>query len=139
MNKRFIFILILAFLLILTLVFEKDRIKNKSFSKNSTFYCIASWYSKGKYQDGSDFKGDTWTCASNIFPRGTRLKLTLGTKSAKVIVNDFMKYNKKYRQIDCSKKVAAHLGFLRKGIAKIKVEILSINLEKKKNEKKRKE
>lgn len=86
---------------------------------------IASWYAKGKCKDGSRFTGRSWTCASNILPRGTILRIRFGSRCAdRVRVNDYMAYPKQYRQIDCSKRVADYLGFTKQGIAKVEIEIL---------------
>lgn len=104
-------------------------------------YHLSTWYGPGKglrNSDGTPFKGDKLTCASNVFMRGTILDLQFRGKVVRVKVNDFGPtvdinhplYNevhdndKRFKSIDCSKKTAEELNFKRYGAARLKVYIV---------------
>jgi len=93
---------------------------------------IASWYAKGKYRDGSVFKGNMMSCASDYFPRYSLLLVKDIATGRKTIV-----YNNDFHEatdiiIDLSKKA---FGKLRKfEIGKIVVEVTYLGILKKPNE-----
>lgn len=97
------------------------------------FYGTASFYSKSlegtKTSNDETFSHKKLTCASNRFKIGTWLRVTnlSNDKSVIVRVNDRMhpKMDKKGRIVDLSYEGAKKLSFLKKGITKVKVEIVT--------------
>ena len=74
---------------------------------------------------GQIFSQDKLTCACNVLPLGTRLKVTnlLNGKFVEVLVNDRL-HPKMHRLVDLSKKAAKKLEFISYGLAKVKVEVI---------------
>lgn len=105
-----------------------DKTKSHKF-----FYGTASYYSKSlegtKTSNDETFSHKKLTCASNRFKIGTWLRVTnlSNDKSVIVRVNDRMhpKMDKKGRIVDLSYEGARKLSFLKKGITKVKVEIVT--------------
>lgn len=105
-----------------------DTVKSHKF-----FYGTASFYSKSlegtKTSNDETFSHKKLTCASNRFKIGTWLRVTnlSNDKSVIVRVNDRMhpKMDKKGRIVDLSYEGAKKLSFLKKGITKVKVEIVA--------------
>ena len=88
---------------------------------------LASWY--GFEEGPTTANGEKWnpmgyTCASNIHPFGTRLKVTNmdNGKSVVVRVNDRGGYDRKGRIIDLSQASFSKIADLNQGLAKVKVE-----------------
>lgn len=82
-----------------------------------------------KTSTGEVFNNKNYTAASNIFPLGTKVRVTNkhNGKSVIVRINDRMSANNK-RIIDLSTKAAEDLCFLQQGICTVEVEpILSQN------------
>lgn len=94
----------------------------------------ASWYGPGfhgqKTANGAMFDEDDYTAAHRTLPLPSVVRVVNleNKKSIIVVVNDRGPFNTthggKRRIIDLSKKAAADLGMLQKGIAKVKVEYL---------------
>lgn len=76
---------------------------------------------------GEAYDKNALTAAHNSLPLGTRLRVTnlKNNRSVIVKVNDRMDQSNK-RLIDLSKKAAKQLGFIRTGLTKVKIEILSV-------------
>jgi rare lipoprotein A (peptidoglycan hydrolase) len=98
--------------------------------KPKFFYGYASFYSKNlegsKTSSDETFRHNKLTCASNRFKLGTWLRVInlSNDKSIIVRVNDRMhkRMDKKGRIVDLSYIGAKKLGFISKGITKVKVE-----------------
>lgn len=97
----------------------------------------ASYYGE-KHQGKRTASGEVFnmwsmTCASNLFPLGTRLKITNpeNDKSVEVIVNDRGGFGKYGRILDLSKGAFAKIASVSKGIITVVVnKVTEDNLEK---------
>ncbi len=113
---------------------KKTSIYKKKFksAKINTRYGVASFYADKfngrKTASGQIFSQDKLTCACNILPLGTLLKVTnlSNGKSVKVVINDRL-HPKMNRLVDLSKSAAKKLGFISNGLVKVKVEVLPPN------------
>ena len=100
---------------------------------NKFYYGIASFYSKNlegtETSTGEIFHHNQYTAASNRFKLNTWLKVTnlSNNKSIIVRINDRMhsRMDAKGRIVDLSFIGAKKLDFIRKGITKVKVEIVA--------------
>ena len=92
-------------------------------------YGVASFYAKKfngrKTANGNTFSSLKYTAACNVLPLGTWVKVTNLKNDLSVIVyiNDRL-HHKNKRLIDLSKTAAQQLGFISRGITKVKVEVL---------------
>lgn len=90
---------------------------------------MASWYGPGfagrPTASGEKFDPDDMTCAHPKLKFGTRVSVTNLENGKRVVVrvNDRGPFAKG-RVIDLSKEAAKRLGFLEKGVAKVRVEVL---------------
>ena len=92
-------------------------------------YGIASYYAD-KFNgrptaNGEIYDGKKMTAACNRLPLGTWIKVTNLSNNRSVIVktNDRM-HPRMTRIVDLSRAAAEYLGFIRKGLTKVKVEVL---------------
>lgn len=98
-------------------------------SSKKNKYGVASYYSdffNGKRTaNGEHYDKTALTCAHPSLPFNTRIKVTnpANGKSVIVRVNDRGPYIKG-RALDLSRAAASRLGLLRKGKAKVKIEVL---------------
>jgi rare lipoprotein A len=106
-----------------------DRLPDNVPEKTATKKGVASYYSNSfqgkKTASGEIFNQKSYTCASNIFPLGTWLRIT-NVKNGKTVlvkVNDRM-HPKMKRMVDLSKIAAEDLGMVKTGIAQVEVENL---------------
>ena len=106
--------------------FEK---KGEELSLGDIRFGVASFYAD-KFNgrptaSGEIFSQDKMTCACNVLPLGTWLKVTnlLNGKFVEVVVNDRL-HPKMHRLVDLSKKAAKKLGFMSYGLVKVKVEVI---------------
>lgn len=104
--------------------------EKKSTKKTIVKYGVASFYAK-KFEGRSTrndeiYNSAKYTAACNVFPLGTWIKVTNLRNHRTVIVriNDRMNPKNK-RLVDLSRAAARDLGFLGRGLAKVKVEVLS--------------
>ncbi len=95
-------------------------------------YGTASYYAN-KFQGrktatGELYDKDKMTCAHNALPLGTWVKVTnvRNKRSVIVKVNDRLHYKNK-RLVDLSRAAAAKLGYLNRGLTRVKVEILGMH------------
>ena len=110
---------------------QRDSTKEDSV-KTKFYYGIASYYSRNlegtETATGEIFKHNKFTAASNRFELNTWVRVTRIKNGRSIIVriNDRMhpRMDKKGRIVDLSIKGAEKLGFLKKGLAKVKVEIV---------------
>lgn len=106
-----------------------DSTLRKSFSTAAVQYGIASYYSN-KFQgrataNGELFDQQKMTCAHNSLPFGTWLKVTnlRNNRSVVVRVNDRLNY-RNHRLVDLSRSAASQLGYVKHGLARVKVTVL---------------
>jgi rare lipoprotein A len=92
-------------------------------------YGTASFYSN-KFQgrptaSGELYDKDKMTCAHNALPMDTWVKVTnlRNKRSVVVRVTDRL-HHKNKRLVDLSRAAAARLGYVKRGLARVKVEIL---------------
>ncbi len=90
---------------------------------------IASWYG-GKFHGRTTASGELYdmhamTAAHPSLPFGTRVRVTNleNGRSTVLRINDRGPYAKR-RIIDVSRHAAEHLGFLKAGLAKVRVEVI---------------
>jgi rare lipoprotein A len=92
-------------------------------------YGVASYYAKKfsgrKTSTGAYYDSSILTAACNVLPLGTWVKVTnlRNNKSVIVEINDHM-HPKNKRLIDLSKAAARKLGYISRGITRVKVEVL---------------
>ena len=92
-------------------------------------YGIASYYAPKfngrKTASGEIFRQHKFTCACNMLPFGTWVRVTnVSTgKSVIVKVNDRL-HTKMRRLVDLSKAAARQLGYTRKGLIRVKLEVI---------------
>lgn len=110
---------------------EKTTIKKKSNSKRTTtLYGTASFYAQ-KFQGKRTASGETFdhmkfTAACNALPLGTWVKVTNLSNNKTVLVrtNDRL-HVKTSRLLDLTKAAARRLGYLNRGLTRVKIEVLS--------------
>lgn len=101
-------------------------------AKGSTVTGKASWYG-GKFHgrktaSGERFNKNALTAAHRKLPFGTKVRVThLGNhKSVVVRINDRGPFGNKGRIIDISEAAAKRLGMKQSGVARVKLEVLSL-------------
>jgi len=108
-----------AFLLVLTLV--SAGLSTPLYARN----LIASWYYLPHkiMANGKEFKNENFTCASWLYPLGTRLSITCIQTGKSVIVEVTDRINKRYTKtrIDLPRMVFGKLDRIEKGIIPIRV------------------
>ena len=121
---------IVVLLLSTTGLFGINKAKARDFGvKNEIKTGIASWYGikfhGKKTANGETFNQLLLTCASNVYPLGTWLKVTntRNNKSVTVKVNDRMN-PRMTRVVDLSKGAAIQIGIDKTGVGKVKVQNL---------------
>ncbi len=130
----------LFYFLLLTITFfycpnsiaQQKTSGNKKISKSDKTdirYGVASFYADKfngrKTASGQIFSQDKLTCACNVLPLGTWVKVTnmSNGKSVKLLVNDRLHPSMR-RLVDLSKSAAKKLGFISSGLVKVKLEVL---------------
>jgi rare lipoprotein A len=89
----------------------------------------ASFYAKSfegrRCSNGDIFRNDSLTAAHKKLPFGTLVKVTNLSNDCVVIVriNDRLPKSSK-RKIDLTRRAARQLGFMKKGITKVKIEVI---------------
>lgn len=105
---------------------SRDTIKIK---QKKVLYGIASYYAdkfNGRTTaNGEIYDGKKLTAACNTLPLGTWIRVTNLSNNRSVIVktNDRL-HPRMTRIVDLSRAAAEKLGFIRKGLTKVKVEVL---------------
>ncbi len=111
---------------------QQKKSVNKKIGKSQKTdirYGVASFYADKfngrKTASGQIFSQNKLTCACNVLPLGTWVRVTNTTngKSVKVLVNDRL-HPRMRRLVDLSKCAAKKLGFISSGLVKIKLEVL---------------
>ena len=114
---------------------QKNKPANKIKPKKTTrvFYGQASFYSNKfngrRTASGEIFNQNKLTCACNVLPLGTWIKVTnlRNGKSAIVKINDRI-HPKMKRIVDLSKAAAQRLGYVSNGLTRVKVELVDKKL-----------
>ena len=92
-------------------------------------YGIASFYAKKfngrKTANGDIYNSAKYTAACNVLPLNTWIKVTnlKNNKSVIVVINDRL-HAKSNRLVDLSKDAAQKLGYVGRGLTRVKVEVL---------------
>lgn len=103
--------------------------KVKSKKPIRVFYGLASFYANKfngrRTANGETFSQKKLTCACNVLPLGTWIKVTNLRNGRSVIVkiNDRI-HPKMNRIVDLSKSAAEKLNYVSRGITKVKVEVI---------------
>lgn len=106
-----------------------DNLPDNPEAKNNTKKGVASFYSDffngRKTANGEVFSQNKLTCASNVYPIGTWLRVThlKSGKSVIVRVNDRM-HPRMRRIVDLSRLAAEQLGMIKSGVAEVMIENL---------------
>ncbi|MFA0508544.1 MULTISPECIES: septal ring lytic transglycosylase RlpA family protein [unclassified Vibrio] len=103
--------------------------KTKEYAKSHALVGVASWYGDkfhGKLTaSGETYNKNAYTAAHKTLPFGTivRVTNTANNKSVDVKINDRGPYVKG-RVIDLSHKAFSQIGDVKKGVVKVKIEII---------------
>jgi rare lipoprotein A len=97
--------------------------------KTHAVYGVASFYSKKfdgrKMTNGEIYRADKYTAACNVFPLNTWIKVTNLKNDRSVIVKIKDRMNRKNKRlVDLSYSAAKKLGYLSRGLTRVKVEVL---------------
>lgn len=92
---------------------------------------VASWYGPGfhgrRTASGETYDQEGMTAAHRTLPMGTRIRVTVRTtgRATVLVVNDRGPFVEG-RVLDVSRAAARRLGFLRRGTARIRLEVLAL-------------
>lgn len=83
-------------------------------------------YSKGVMANGDSFRNEDFTCATWLYPLGTRLRVTNIKTGRYVFVKVTDRINKRFAKIriDLSKRAFREIADLKQGIIKVKIEVI---------------
>ena len=104
-------------------------VKVKTVTTKRTLYGLASFYHNKfngrKTANGEIFSQKKFTCACNVLPLGTWIKVTNMRNGRTVVVktNDRLHPRMK-RIIDLTRAAAVQLGYVSNGLTRVKVEVL---------------
>jgi len=113
---------------------QNDSVGVSASSKKSkkVLYGQASFYSNKfhgrKTANGEIFSQDKFTAACNVLPLGTMIRVT-NLKNGKTVVvktNDRL-HAKTRRLVDLTRAAAKKLGFISRGLTRVKVEVIGKN------------
>lgn len=128
-NQANIVCFLCAFLLLLaTCITAQDSDKKPSKKVTKTLYGTASFYGNKfngrKTASGQIFSQEKFTCACNVLPLGTWIKITnlRNGKSVMVRVNDRLHPRMK-RLVDLTRAAAQKLGFVSSGVTRVRAEV----------------
>lgn len=111
---------------------KKTTINKPQLVASRVLYGEASFYANKfngrQTANGEIFSQNKLTCACNVLPFGTWIKVTniRNNKSIVVKVNDRL-HPKMKRLVDLSKAAATKLGYTSHGVARVKVEVMGKN------------
>lgn len=114
---------------------QDTAVKSKPGGSKKLLYGMASFYSNKfngrKTASGEIFSQNKLTCACNVLPLGTWVKVTNLRNGKWVIVktNDRLHPRMK-RIVDLSKAAAVKLGYVSSGLTRVKVEVLGKKMPK---------
>ena len=132
-NKAIVFILLIC-LYTLPVHAQQEGVKRSDTAapkkSNRILYGQASFYANKfhgrKTASGEIFSQDKLTAACNVLPLGTWIRVT-NLKNGKIVVvktNDRL-HPKTRRLVDLTKAAAKKLGFISRGLTRIKIEVIS--------------
>lgn len=104
----------------------------KTVKRTTTLYGTASYYAQ-KFQgrrtaSGENFDHMKFTAACNALPLGTWVKVTnLNNKKTVIVRTNDRLHVKTSRLLDLTKAAARRLGYLNKGLTRVKIEVLPGN------------
>lgn len=99
----------------------------------ASWYSVESLHKEGTWRNshglmanGKVFKDDVLTCATRLYPLGTKLRIKNlnNNKSVVVVVTDRIGKRFKYTRIDLSKSAFNNIGRLNEGLIPVRVEML---------------
>lgn len=134
-NKKDFFLLALLFTTAIfffnttTYAQAKQKLGKTKTKSKLVLYGMASFYHNSfngkKTANGEIFNQKKFTCACNVLPLGTWLKVTnlRNGKSVVVKTNDRLHPRMK-RIVDLSRAAAASLGYISHGLTRVKVEVI---------------
>jgi rare lipoprotein A len=129
MKSPYCWLMLICLVQIAPVFSQKTSHKGSSKEPVKVQYGTASYYSN-KFQgretaNGELYDKDKMTCAHNSLPLGTWIKVTNLRNHQSVIVRitDRLHYKNK-RLVDLSRAAAAKLGYLKRGLTRVKVEVL---------------
>lgn len=134
--KKCIFCLGWIFLLSLpVMVFAQDRPNPMIFKPQKVkrvIYGTASFYANKfggrKTASGEIFSQKKLTCACNVLPLGTWIKVTNMRNGRSVVVKTNDRIHPKVRRVvDLTRAAADKLGFIARGLTRVKVEVIGPN------------
>jgi rare lipoprotein A len=104
---------------------HRDKKKNPETIQYGTASYYANKFQGRKTAMGELYDKDKMTCAHNSLPLGTWIKVTNLRNNRTVIVRitDRLHYKNK-RLVDLSRAAAAKLGYLKRGLTRVKIEVL---------------
>lgn len=108
---------------------QKATVKAKPVKSKKVLYGLASFYSNKfngkKTASGEIFSQNKFTCACNVLPLGTWVRVTNIKNGRSVILktNDRLHPRMK-RIVDLTRAAAVKLGYVATGLARVKVEVL---------------
>lgn len=132
------YFLAVIFLLLLCCAkgYAQDTPKPKSVKTNTrVLYGLASFYSNKfngrKTANGEIFNQNKFTCACNVLPLGTWVRVTNLRNGKSVIVktNDRL-HPKMKRIVDLTRAAAQKIGYVASGLTRVKVEVIGKKLPK---------
>ncbi len=110
----------------------KNTAETSSKKTSRVFYGQASFYANKfngrKTANGEIFDQKKLTCACNVLPLGTWVKVTnlRNGKTVIVKINDRI-HPKMRRVVDLSRAAATKLGYISRGLTRVKVEVIDKN------------
>jgi rare lipoprotein A len=102
---------------------------NKKGDSSIVYYGVASYYADKftgrQTATGASYSHEGNTAACNVLPLGTWIRVTNLRNDKKIIlqVNDRL-HSKNNRLVDLTKSAAGKLGYIKSGLARVKVEVL---------------
>ncbi len=122
-------LLILCMLPVMLLAQEGQKIGSSPQKVKRTLYGMASFYANKfngrKTASGELFNQKKMTCACNVLPLGTWVKVTNIRNGRSVIVKTNDRIHPKVRRVvDLTRAAAEKLGFVSRGLTRVKVEVL---------------
>lgn len=107
----------------------KTSVHRKVDKKIRPLYGVASYYAKKfngrKMNNGDIYRAEKFTAACNVLPLNTWIKVTnlRNNRSVIVKIKDRMNHKNK-RLVDLSYAAAKKLGYLSKGLTRVKVQVV---------------
>jgi rare lipoprotein A len=112
---------------------QMDSVSVKKIKSTKILYGQASFYANKFHgrltANGETFSQDKLTAACNVLPLGTNIRVTNLKNGKSVIVRTNDRLHPKTRRIiDLTRKAAKQLGFISRGLTRVKIEVLDQKL-----------